>query len=147
MKMRIFVGCPSDLIRERDRLELVVKELHGLASYADVQLELMDWRDVVPDSGLPEQLILKQLDPTEWDIFIGLLWHRFGSRTGMTDPTTGAPYLSGTQQEFEIAWGLWKKHKRPRILFYECERNVPKKDLDPNQFRLVAEFLGQFRAD
>jgi hypothetical protein len=45
-----------------------------------------------------------------YDIFVGILWKRFGTPTGKAE--------SGTEEEFNIAYANWQQFKRPRILFY-----------------------------
>ena len=132
-KLRIFVACPSNMSNERARLLVVIEDLRALATHVGVTLELVDWRQVVPDMGRPEKIILDQLKPDTWDIFIGILWHRFGTPPQKKDPLTGKEYRSGTEEEFRIAYRLWQKHNRPRVMFYWCKRNTPYDELDPEQ--------------
>jgi hypothetical protein len=72
-KLRIFAASPSDVANERARLAAVVEDLKALAEYVGVTLELVDWRQVVPDLGRAEQVIFDQLKPDTWDLFIGIL--------------------------------------------------------------------------
>ena len=100
-KLRAFVASPGDVLDERERLKLVVDELdRTLADSLGHSLELLDWRDVVPSMGRPEQVILDQLKLDAWDIFVGILWTRFGTPSGAIRPDTGEPFLSGTEEEF-----------------------------------------------
>ena len=99
-KLRIFAASPSDVAIERAKVDTVVGLLKPLADHIGVVLEVKDWRAVVPDMGRPQQIIFDQLQPTSWDVFIGILWHRFGTPTGATDPQTRKEYLSGTEEEF-----------------------------------------------
>lgn len=85
----------------------------------------MDWRAVVPDAGRPQQVIFDQLKPTSWDVFVGILWHRFGTPSGATNLQMGKELLSGTEEEFTTAYNLWKQFKRPRIMLYRCTRELP----------------------
>ncbi|MBM3175027.1 MAG: DUF4062 domain-containing protein, partial [Chloroflexi bacterium] len=107
-KVRIFVASPGDVLEERNRLARVVEELNrSLADRLGLALELLRWEThVAPDVGIPQRLILQQLPPEEWDIFVGILWHRFGSETGELDPETHQLYWSGTEQEFKAAYRL-----------------------------------------
>jgi hypothetical protein len=146
-RLRIFVACPSDVVGERSRLSTAVESLQSLAQHCDLVLELLDWRKVIPDMGRPEQIILDQLQPTSWDIFIGIIWHRFGTAPNATDADSGKPYLSGTEEEFKVTYRLWQVHRRPRVLFYWCQRDIPLKDLDSNQFNLVKQFFAAFAPD
>ncbi|RPJ71563.1 MAG: hypothetical protein EHM20_14510, partial [Alphaproteobacteria bacterium] len=54
-KIRVFVASPSDVSMERAKLESAISELGPLADYLDLSLEVMDWRNVVPDAGRPQQ--------------------------------------------------------------------------------------------
>src|SRR5712692_7666665 len=139
-KLRIFAASPSDVASERAKLSTVVENLKPLADNLGLVLEVVDWRAVVPDAGRPQQIIFDQLKPTTWDIFVGILWHRFGTPSGEVDPKMHKEYLSGTQEEFKTAYELWKQHKRPRILMYRCTRAFPF-DVDPDQLKHVNEFF------
>jgi tetratricopeptide (TPR) repeat protein len=146
-KLRIFAASPSDMANERARLATVIEDLKALAEHVGVTLELVDWRQVVPDLGRPEQIILDQLKPDTWDLFMGILWHRFGTPPGGKDPQTQKEYLSGTEEEFRVAHRLWQQHKRPRVMFYWCKRSIPPDDLDPDQYKRVKEFFVGFAPD
>ena len=143
-KLRVFVASPSDMAAERARVEVIASSLKPLADSLNIMLEVVDWSSVVPDMGRPEQVILDQLKPTSWDIFIGILWHRFGTPTGGKDNKTKKEYLSGTEEEFKTAYRLWQRYQRPRIMMYRCMRNTPLDHLDPDQYKRVQEFFNQF---
>src|SRR6185295_18128592 len=86
-----------------------------------------------------------QLPAESWDLFVGILWLRFGSRSGASDPETMKPYESGTEEEFQLAYRSWEKKGRPRILFYRSTR--PPLDvtrIDPEQLGRVNAFFGQW---
>lgn len=97
--------------------------------------------------GRPEAVVLQQLPVDTWDIFIGVMWLRFGTPTSTVDPQTGKPFDSGTDEEFALAYNKWKNDGRPKILFYRCTRGVANPDdIDPAQFGRVKNFLKQFEA-
>lgn len=143
-KLRIFAAAPNDLATERAKVETVAALLKPLADNLDIALDVVDWRAVVPDMGRPEQVILDQIEPTAWDVLIGVLWHRFGTPPGAGDPQTQKEYLSGTEEEFKTAYRLWKQHGKPRIMMYRCTRAIPPDALDPDQFKRVKDFFAQF---
>lgn len=138
-KLRIFAASPSDVVSERAKLETVVESLKPMADYLGLTLEVVDWRAVVPDAGRPQQVIFDQIKPTSWDIFVGILWHRFGTPPGAKDKT-GKDYLSGTEEEFKTAYELWKQHGKPRMVLYRCIRALPF-DVDPDQLKNVRAFF------
>jgi len=147
-RLRIFVASPGDVLDEWERLRLVADELdRTLADSLGQSLELLDWRDVVPSMGRPEQVILDQLKWDAWDIFVGILWTRFGTPPGAIHPETGEPFLSGTEEEFTLAYHSWQSAGRPRILFYRCMRSPQLDQLDASQFQRVQQFFSQFEAE
>jgi tetratricopeptide (TPR) repeat protein len=145
-RLRIFAASTSDTATERAKVATVAAMLKPLADYLGIALDVVDWRSVVPDMGRPEQVILDQLKPTEWDIFLGILWHRFGTPPGGQDPQAQREYLSGTEEEFKTAHRLWKQHGKPRVMMYRCARPIPPDALDPDQFKRVKDFFAQFEA-
>jgi len=145
-KLRIFAASPSDTATERAKIETVAAMLKPLADNLGIVLDVSDWRSAVPNMGRPEQVILDQLEPTEWDVLICILWHRFGTPPGARKPATQAEYSGGTEEEFKTAYNLWKQSGRPRIMMYRCMRAIPPDALDPDQFKRVHEFFKQFEA-
>lgn len=115
--IRIFIASPSDVFRERATVENLIIELnYSVASKLGFVLELLSWEKLLPGMGHPQQVIWNQVDMEDIDIFIGILWNRFGT------PTNKAS--SGTEEEFNVAYSSWKRNKRPKILFYFCENKI-----------------------
>ena len=147
--VRIFCGSPTDVDDERQRLHAVAKELNSSGQPADqagIIFEVLDWqKDVAPDMGRPEAVTLEQLPPASWDIFIGILWLKFGSDTGEKHPRTGQIFKSGTHEEFTRAYAQWKDNGRPKIRFYR-RIQPPKNMLDfkLDQYQRVEEFFQKF---
>ena len=146
-KLRIFVASPSDMATERKRLAIVVQDLKALAEYLGVKLDLMDLHNVRTDLHQPAQAILEQLRPTEWDIFIGIVWHRFELSPNDAGSQNGKHYRSGTEEEFHLAHRLWKQRRRPHLMLYWCKRSIPPDDLDPDQYKRVKAFFASFVSD
>lgn len=145
-RLRIFAASTADTAVERAKVETVASALKPLADRLDIVLDVVDWRSAVPGMGRAEQVILDQLKPDEWDVLVGLLWHRFGTPAGGEDPDTGQGYAAGTEEEFKTAYRLWREHGRPRIMMYRCARPIPPEALDPDQFKRVQDFFKQFDA-
>lgn len=145
-ELRVFVASPSDVVQERDRLREVVEELNRtVADRLGLVLKLLDWRDIAPGMGRPEDVVLTQLPLEKWDVFIGILWTRFGTPPGETHPVTGQPLLSGTEEEFTLAYQAWLETGRPQMLFYRCMRPMSM-DGDAVQLQRVQEFFKNFEA-
>ncbi len=147
-EIRIFIASPGDMTPERDRLIKIINDFNQpqrIIAQLDLRVQALDWRQhVVPKMGLPEEVLLKQLPADTWNIFVGLMWQRFGSDTGSLKPESGGlTFDSGTLQEFTTAYNLWKHHGRPEILFYRCLRPLDP-NLDLEQYQRVREFFQQF---
>lgn len=110
-KLRVFIASPDDVGQERKKMEEIMAELnHGIAAEKNIVLELIRWETHTwPGFGRDAQdVINEQVEP--YDIFIGIMWNRFGTPTNVAQ--------SGTVEEFERAYALWKTHKQPKLLFY-----------------------------
>ena len=104
-KLRIFAASAQDMAAERAKVETVAAMLKPLADYLDITLEVIDWRSIVPHVGRPEQVILDQLKPGEWDVFIGIVWHRLAHRRAVR-----------THTRREITCQARKRNSRPRTI-------------------------------
>lgn len=141
-KICVFVASPGDVAKERQCLQEVADRLnHQLAEHLGVRLELKEWRQVAPSMGRPEDVILEQLPVETWDVFIGLLWLRFGMPPGRNP--AGEDHDSGTEEEFRLAYRAQQEAGRPRILFYRCTRPAPV-SVDTRQLRKVQRFFDEF---
>lgn len=112
-KIRLFVASPGDVLAEREMLAGVVDELnYTTGQKLGFVVELVRWETHCrPGMGRPQGVINEQIGP--YDIFLGVMWNRFGTPTGEAD--------SGTEEEFNLALKGWEGSGRPRILFYFCQ--------------------------
>lgn len=136
-KYTIFVSSPSDLADERAAIEEVIKELN--LTYGNVNncvIELLKW-ETHSAPGISKshtQDIINNDIGDDYDIFLGLLWKRFGTATKNAD--------SGTEEEFKRALARFEEgNLQPQILFY-FKNSVPNSlsDIDPEQFLKVNQF-------
>ncbi len=51
-------------------------------------MEFLIWPDVTPGMGRQQQVIFEHFPVETWDIFIGILWMRFGIPSGEVDEQT-----------------------------------------------------------
>lgn len=119
-KIRLFVASSSDVSVERDALAGVVNELNTIIAAikpeAAVFVELLRWEtSVIPGFGRPQSVINEQI--SDYDIFIGIMWKRFGTPTGVAE--------SGTEEEFRIALEKWEERRQPHIMFYFSAQPSP----------------------
>ena len=143
--LTVFVACPGDCATERGFVDAVARELEPLANHHGHTLKIRNWTQVLPDMGRPQQVIFDQMPVETWDILICILWLRFGMKSGGTNPITGQPTESGTEEEFVSALNAWKSTGRPRILFYRRTAGPPDMSrFDIPQFNLIQEFFKKF---
>lgn len=137
-RIKIFVSSPSDLMVERERLSVVAEELNrSICPKLNVFLQLIQWEtNTVPSMGRPQQIILDQIG--QYDIFIGIMWKRFGSPTGKAE--------SGTKEEFDEAYKKWKEYENPRIMFYFNQMPyVLKNAEEAEQLKMVLQFRAELQ--
>jgi mRNA-degrading endonuclease RelE of RelBE toxin-antitoxin system len=135
-KYRIFLASPSDLLEERESITDVINELNlTYGNPNNIVLELIKWETnsapAISNSYL--QNIINDDIPI-YDLFIGLLWMRFGSPT--------KEFGSGTEEEFNIAYTKFKEDNNSlQILFY-FKNAAPKSlnDINPEQLGKVKDF-------
>jgi len=131
--VRLFVSSPGDVEPERAKVTAVVNQVNRmLGDSLGIVLEAVDWKTrVVPDMGRPLEVINQQVG--DYDIFVGILWKRFGTPTGRAE--------SGTEEEFNIAYANWQQYGRPRILFYFSQvLYLPKNPDEATQLLKVLTF-------
>jgi hypothetical protein len=145
MPITIFVACPGDCATEREIVGAVAKELEPLANHHGYTLKVRDWTQVPPNMGRSQQVIFDHIPVETWDILVGILWLRFGLKSGGANGVTGMPAQSGTEEEFTSALQDAKSTGRPRILFYRRIAGPPDiSRLDITQFDLVQRFFQKF---
>jgi len=130
---RIFLSSPNDVTVEKKALERVVTELnitHGATM--GYRLELVRWEThAAPGAGRPQQIITELIGG--YDIYVGIMWRRFGTPTGVAG--------SGTEEEFRNAYQAWERNRDIQIMFYFCQKPfMPKKIDEVDQMRQVLLF-------
>lgn len=110
---KIFIASPGDLNNERNIFKDVLAEVNLIkANPLGYHLSPLGWEDTLPGKGRPQGLINKDL--SESDLFLMLLWKRWGSPTGL--------YSSGTEEEFNVASSLNESSGLPEIwIFFKKE--------------------------
>jgi len=131
-QIRVFVATPGDVGKERGILRELIEDFdlmfEGLEA---VNIRFVGWETAVPSLGRAQELINKNLRSA--DIFVGIMWNRFGSSTGKFD--------SGTEEEFNAAFDLWKERGVPWVIFYFSDMpSVLNSAEETDQRKKVLEF-------
>jgi hypothetical protein len=133
--LRVFVASPSDVEKERERLKSIIDEVNKeIGSNSGTQLELVKYEtDVSPGIGKsPQDVINKKIDD-DYDIFIGIMWKKFGTATDKAS--------SGTVEEFDRAY---TRHTTlpgtVNIMFYFNDAKISRNEIEPEQIKQIDEF-------
>ena len=132
---QVFLATPSDLADEREIVETTIDSINSLwRKRQEKSLELLDWeKSTYPSVGEDAQDVINQQIGDDYDIFIGIMWTRFGTPTNRAD--------SGTQEEFKIALSKYKSSGKPHIMFYfKTKGPNDLNSLDLDQLQKVKEF-------
>lgn len=133
--LQVFVASPRDLADERAALEDVIRELNSTWSRTlGYRLDLVRWEThAVPGLGRDPQDVVNRSVPQDCDIFIGMLWSRFGTPTSRAE--------SGTQEEFHMALKRYRHDPSSvRIMFYFKDEPLAPSEMDPEQLRQIQAF-------
>ncbi|MDE3088338.1 MAG: TIR domain-containing protein [Chloroflexota bacterium] len=137
--LRVFIASPSDLNEERASFRAIIDEVNRIKAHSmGVHLEPIGWEDTLPGKGRPQHLINQDVE--QCDLFVLLLWKRWGTPSGN--------FSSGTEEEFELAKGLNERFEdKPYILLYF--KSVPNDMLaDPGgQLKQVIAFRTKIERD
>ena len=113
-KYKIFIASPSDLNEDRQAIDEVISELNlTYGQQNNLVLEIIKW-ETHSAPGVseihPQELINNDIG-SEYDLFIGLMWLKFGTVTNEAG--------SGTEEEFLNAYHRFMKSPNSlQILFY-----------------------------
>lgn len=131
------MASPSDLDEERFAVEEVIAELN--LTYSPVNnlvIELLKWEthSAPGISNSHPQKIINQDIGNDYDLFLGIIWKKFGTQTGEAE--------SGTQEEFNNAINKFKlDNNSVQILFYfknAAPRNI--NEIDPEELMKIRDF-------
>jgi hypothetical protein len=135
-KYKIFLASPSDLQDERTSIDEVINELNlTFGKQQDIHLELLKWEThSAPAIAInhPQEIINYDLG-NDYDLFIGLIWKKFGTPTNEAD--------SGTEEEFLNAYNRFLENPNSlQILFYFNSKPVSISEMNPEQLSKIQNF-------
>jgi Domain of unknown function (DUF4062) len=108
------LSSPEDVADEREAASRAVFRYNQQeVEQSGVFIKLIRWEDMAPQIGPgPQHVINDQIG--EYDLFVGMMWNRFGTPTDVA--------ASGTEEEFRAAINSWRSTQHPWITFYFCDR-------------------------
>lgn len=119
LEIQIFVSCPSDVNSEKkivkDVCEIVNKDL--LETKVNIHYTFRDFTEIIGQVGIrPQQLINDSI--TGYDIYLGILFMRFGTPTGKINISTGKEFESGTEEEYFEATKNYELNQKPKQIYF-----------------------------
>jgi Domain of unknown function (DUF4062) len=140
--LSVFVASPGDVQAERQCLEEVIAEINQVWSRSlGLRFDLIKWETHShPDFGVDAQDVINRQLPNDCDVFIGIMWHRFGA------PTDRAQ--SGTEEEFLRAKARWDlEPSSVTLMIYFKNAAVPRNQIDGRQITKVNDFKQSLPSD
>ena len=138
--LRVLVASPSDVSEERQRLEEVVLSVNAAFASTGDRLELIRWeRDASPGLGDGAQSVINDQLPTDYDIFVGIMWNTVGTPTERAE--------SGTIEEFERALERFKQDPSSVqvMLYFKDSLPLSMDDINPEQLTKIREFRARVK--
>ena len=128
--LNIFIASPGDVNPERIMLKDKIESINRIVRNIGWHIDLYGGEDTLPGTGRPQELINEDVD--RCNLFIGILWKRWGQSTGV--------FSSGFEEEFDRATKRYLKTKTPEIwLFFKKVHSEELSDAGP-QLARVLEF-------
>ncbi len=132
---KCFIGSPGDTTDERFACKEVIRHINKtIGEKFKFRIETLMWEDDSrPSFDVDAQAVInRQLLAKDYDLFIGIMWSRFGSPTERAE--------SGTIEEFEDAFNKHKTQKNVEICMYFNKKDIPQSNMDPEQIANVFRF-------
>ena len=133
--LSVFVASPGDVEEERGKVEDVVRELNvAWSRELAVRLDLVRWEThAYPGMGIDAQDVINEQIPDDYDLFVGIMWCRYGTPTGRAG--------SGTVEEFERAKARYDADSSAvKLMVYFKDEPISPSRVDPSQLTKVNEF-------
>ncbi len=132
--LTLFLSSPSDLAPERAVVKRILDNINkSISPTQKLRIELWGWEDsAVPGVALTPQSVIERQIP-EHDIYVGLMWKRFGTAT--------EEFGSGTEQEFRRSLASHHENAAPRDIIFLFKTSIEGLDtLDIEQYTKVVKF-------
>lgn len=133
---KVFLASPGDVKEERTIVKKVIDTYNQIHSCDNIKLELLCWEDSThPSFGdYPQEVVNSQIGD-DYDVFIGILWARFGTPT--------SAYESGTEEEFYRAYNRYKNGDGIELMVYRKDESIPPSSIDVEQLQKVNSFISK----
>ena len=133
---KVFLASPGDVKEERIIVKNVIDLYNQIHSCDNIKLELLCWEDSThPSFGdYPQDVVNSQIGD-DYDVFIGILWARFGTPT--------LKYESGTEEEFYRAYERYKNGDSIELMVYRKDESISPSSIDVEQLQKINRFTSE----
>lgn len=137
----VFVASPGDVQEERECLEEIIRELNlAWSRELGIRLELVRWEThAYPGIADDPQEVINSQIPQDYDLFIGIMWSRYGTPTSRGGLGTVEEFQNAKQRHDADPAGI-------KVMFYFKDAPLAPSAIDPEQLAHVIAFqksLGQ----
>lgn len=134
---KCFIASPGDTVEERAVCDKVFREISDtVGQILNFRIESKKWEaNARPSFGEDGQAVITAQLLDDYQIFIGIMWNRFGTPTARAD--------SGTEEEFDLAYKRYSEKGDVEIMMYFNDAAVKSADLDFQQAQKVRDFKGR----
>ena len=131
---KCFIASPSDTAKERELCDKVFEEINNtLGQQLSFRIESKKWENNArPSFGEDGQAVITTQLLDNYQLFIGIMWNRFGA------PTKRAQ--SGTEEEFYHAYKKYLDQGDVEIMMYFNAAHSDVSSLDLDQVQKVRDF-------
>jgi hypothetical protein len=131
---KCFIASPSDTTEERELCDKVFEEINNtLGQQLNFRIESKKWENNArPSFGTDSQAVITEQLLDNYQLFIGIMWNRFGAQTKRAE--------SGTEEEFYNAYKKYIDQGNVEIMMYFNEALSDVNSLDLDQVRKVRDF-------
>lgn len=138
-QIKILISCPADVENIKDLIEKCCANFNpAFSKNENIVFEVIHWKknvNAIITGGRPQDIINQEFEDQEYDIFIGILWKRFGEKqsNGKTP----------TEEEYEIALKNYKEKQKPKkvkVYFKQDLNAMPKTEEDILQMTEILRF-------
>ena len=99
---KCFIASPGDTLKEREVCTKIISEINrSIGKTYNFKVDSLKWEnDTRPSIGEYSQKIISEQLGNDYDVFIGIMYKKFGTKTKSAD--------SGTEEEFNNAHDIFK---------------------------------------
>ena len=131
---KCFIASPGDTSKERVVCTKIINEINrSIGQTYNFRIDSLKWEnDTRPSIGEYSQKTISEQLGDDYDIFIGIMYKKFGTKTKSTD--------SGTEEEFNNAHDKYKNSDDIEIMFYFNDEPTKPSEIDTDQYQKVKSF-------